>query len=61
MYGALLTEQLDKEESGKEVAKPLKLVGEIISTEEKAKKEEVRLEREKKARQLLEDIPMTDE
>ena len=61
VYGALLSEQLEKEEAGKEVAKPSKLVGEILSKQEKEKRDKIRREREKKARQILEDIPMTDE
>jgi hypothetical protein len=37
------------------------LVGEIISKKERARREKIKKEREKKAKQLLEDIPMSDE
>jgi hypothetical protein len=44
-----------------EVAKPTAIVGEIISKQEKEKREALKEERKKKAEKLLEDIPMTDE
>ena len=61
VYGALLSEQLDASPEGSEVAKPAALVGKIISDREKAEQAKKREERRKKAEQLLEDLPMSDD
>ena len=39
VYGAMLTEQLEKGEPGQEVARPQELVGEILSKAEEEKRE----------------------
>lgn len=39
IYGAMLTEELDSAKPGEEVAKPRAIVGEILSKQEKAKRE----------------------
>lgn len=45
VYGAMLSEQLEKGEPGKEIARPQSLVGEIVSEEEKARRNELRARR----------------
>ena len=47
VYGALLSEQLDKGEPGKEVATPQAMVGEIISEERIKRKKELKEKAEK--------------
>ena len=61
VYGALLSEQLDSSPEGSEVAKPAARVEKILSDREKAEKAKKREERRKKAEQLLEDLPMSDD
>ena len=61
VYGYMLNEQLSKGAPGNETATPAALVEKVISDIEKEKIEKRRQERVKKAEQLLEDVPMSDD